>query len=62
DQDGDQGDDHSGEATALAMCREVLPPYMVPKQVFFIDHLPLNSNGKIDRAALSKTLEGRANG
>jgi acyl-CoA synthetase (AMP-forming)/AMP-acid ligase II len=55
--DGDQG----GEAAALATCREVLPPYMVPKQVFFIDHLPLNSNGKIDRAALSKTLEGRAN-
>ena len=60
DHDGDQGDDHNGEVTALAMCREVLPPYMVPKQVFFIDHLPLNSNGKIDRAALSKTLEGRA--
>ena len=34
-----------------------LPSYMVPKRVFFVDQLPLNSNGKIDRGALRPTLE-----
>ena len=52
------GSDHHGdEAGALALCRDRLPSYMVPKRVFFVDQLPLNSNGKIDRGALRPTLE-----
>lgn len=35
-----------------AGCRELLPPYMVPKRVIAVPALPLNVNGKIDRKAL----------
>ena len=50
-------DDEGNEAAAIAKCRERLPAYMVPHRVFFVDTLPLNSNGKIDRVLLRSTLE-----
>jgi amino acid adenylation domain-containing protein len=37
---------------ALARMGELLPPYMVPAQVVWIDEVPLNSNGKTDYNAL----------
>ena len=37
----------------------LLPPYMLPKHVHVMSQLPLNSNGKIDRAALTAILEER---
>ena len=40
------------EEEVLAACREVLSPYKVPRQVFFIDELPKNAHGKVTRAAL----------
>jgi amino acid adenylation domain-containing protein len=43
----------AGEETALqAICRKFLPPYMVPRQIYFITSLPFNQNGKIDYKAL----------
>jgi amino acid adenylation domain-containing protein len=43
----------SVESRAItAACRQLLPPYMVPKRVIAIETLPLNANGKIDRKAL----------
>ncbi|WP_197042027.1 amino acid adenylation domain-containing protein [Sandarakinorhabdus oryzae] len=43
----------SVDARAIAAsCRELLPPYMVPKRVIAVEALPLNANGKIDRKAL----------
>jgi acyl-CoA synthetase (AMP-forming)/AMP-acid ligase II len=44
------------EAEILEVCRKVLSPYKVPKQVFFIDELPKNAHGKVIRAALVKQL------
>ena len=38
--------------TVLARVREELPEYMVPQRVVLLGSMPLNANGKIDRAAL----------
>jgi amino acid adenylation domain-containing protein len=36
---------------------ELLPDYMSPREVFVLDHMPLNANGKIDRNALRARLK-----
>ncbi len=41
----------------LQACRETLPEYMVPKHVYFLDDVPLNVNGKLDRLRLVSLLE-----
>ena len=41
-------------AAVQRFCRAALPAYMVPSAIFFIDQLPLNSNGKIDYRSLYK--------
>ena len=40
------------EKTVLNYCKEHLPWYMIPEKVFFINKLPLNENGKINRKRL----------
>ena len=35
----------------------LLPSYMVPKRIHFLDSLPKNANGKIDRKALLSTVK-----
>lgn len=32
--------------------RELLPDYMIPKKICFVDRMPVNDNGKTDRSAL----------
>jgi acyl-CoA synthetase (AMP-forming)/AMP-acid ligase II len=40
----------------LEYCRNSLPPYMVPRDIIFIDRMPLNDNGKFDKQQLIKTF------
>lgn len=35
---------------------EVLPDYMVPKSIKFVDRMPMTPNGKVDRKALTELL------
>lgn len=45
------------EKAIQAYCRKQLPDYMIPRRVHFIDSMPLNVNGKIDRLKLQQILE-----
>lgn len=42
----------------LNKLKAVLPFYMLPRDIIFIDYLPINSNGKIDRMKLKELLNG----
>ena len=44
------------KARILEYCRNTLPPYMVPHDIFFIDKIPLNDNGKFDKQKLINIL------
>lgn len=44
----------------IAALKTRLPSYMVPNRVVALTQMPLNSNGKVDRAALRRLLEDRA--
>ncbi|MBV6662338.1 amino acid adenylation domain-containing protein [Pseudomonas yamanorum] len=49
------GDAEAQEAlreTLKAALKQVLPAYMVPNHLLFLEHLPLTPNGKLDRKAL----------
>jgi long-chain acyl-CoA synthetase len=42
----------------LAHCRMCLTPHKVPRQIHFLERLPKNTAGKIDKVALVKSLGG----
>jgi acyl-coenzyme A synthetase/AMP-(fatty) acid ligase len=45
------------KAKILEYCRNTLPPYMIPQDIFFVDKIPLNDNGKFDKQKLINILE-----
>jgi len=47
-------DDEAQKARLIEYCRANMAPYKVPKEVFFVDAIPLTSVGKIDKKALRK--------
>ncbi|MEP2651101.1 MAG: AMP-binding protein [Paraglaciecola sp.] len=49
--------DNPSEILIKQQLTTALPEYMVPNKVYFIDSLPLNTNGKLDRNALISTAE-----
>jgi len=49
--------DESRLSEIMTHCRKILPEYMVPKRILFIDEMPLNGNGKINRKQLIEKLE-----
>jgi len=46
------------EEAILQHCKQHLPAYMLPAQIFLRDNLPQNANGKIDRKSLSDEYQG----
>jgi amino acid adenylation domain-containing protein len=41
----------------LDYCRRTLPPYMIPQDIYFLDQIPLNDNGKFDKKKLIEILK-----
>ncbi|MEU4792129.1 amino acid adenylation domain-containing protein [Micromonospora tulbaghiae] len=50
------GREPAGLARSVAT---ILPPYMVPRWIWWVDDLPLNPNGKTDRRRLVREAESR---
>ena len=48
------------EASLLRHLRGALPDYMVPRDITFLDALPLTINGKVDRRALAAQVDDRS--
>lgn len=53
----DVGDQERVSEPLIRSLTGVLPAYMVPQNVQFVDSLPCTNNGKIDRKQLSKTAQ-----
>ena len=40
------------EADIIKSCKDILPWYMIPEKIIFVDEMPLNTSGKLDRNSL----------
>jgi D-alanine--poly(phosphoribitol) ligase subunit 1 len=52
----DQASDFQLAHSLRTQLGERLPAYMLPRKFIFLDALPMTANGKVDRAALSRSL------
>lgn len=46
---------------AISHCKNNLPAYMVPKEIIFLNEIPTNHTGKVDRWRLEKIAENNNN-
>lgn len=49
--------DINTDKTIKEELKKHIPEYMIPKKIKFVDKLPMNNNGKVDRKELKKILE-----
>ncbi len=49
--------DKIDQSELLSQAAKVLPEYMIPDRVYYLEELPHNANGKIDRNKLKQTLD-----
>ncbi len=54
-----EADPEIGRGEILAVLEERIPKYMLPARMTRLDHMPLNQNGKTDRAGLARTYLSR---
>ena len=47
------------EQYLLEECKKELPWYVIPERIIFVEEMPLNVNGKIDRNKLKQMLHGQ---
>lgn len=53
--EGDEiSDDYQGRKAVRAGLKQLLPAYMIPKRIRFLEKLPITANGKIDRKQLHR--------
>ncbi len=50
--DSEPPNDEAQKAQIIEYCRANMAPYKVPKEIFFVDAIPLTSVGKIDKKSL----------
>lgn len=55
---GGNGTAPADKQAVLDACLRALPKYMVPEDIVFVETMPLNANGKIDRKELLKQWKG----
>ncbi len=49
---------HLTEADVIAYCKETCADYEVPERVVFLEELPRNANGKVQKLVLKQQLQG----
>lgn len=45
--------DESGRDKLVSYMKTKFPPYMIPREIIYLENLPLNQNGKVDRKKLA---------
>ncbi|MDX1804169.1 MAG: AMP-binding protein [Alcanivorax sp.] len=58
--DTELGSDAARRQALLDFCRDNLSPYKVPREIVFVDAIPLTSVGKLDKKALRATAAAEA--
>ena len=53
-----EGQAQLDEAAVIAWARDKMANYKVPRSVVFLDELPMNAGGKVDKAALARQSAG----